>query len=331
MNAAATPAASAEDKPPAPHHPYRGYLYIAASAVFWGISATLGRAAFTGRLLPNSDIRRVDPLILSQARTTFSFIAVLLFLLPGRGWNRLRLPLADVGRLFLLGLAGVAASNYFYYLAIQRTNVATAIIVQYTAPVWVLVYMAARGIEKPTPSKITAVVLAITGIAMVIGLFGQGRPQLDPIGVTAALIAAFSFAYYNIGGHSVLARYDHWTVLLYVTMSASAFWIVINPPTKIAAAHYSATTWLFLAGFSMVSVLLPFSFYFAGLQHLEPTKAIIASCLEPVFSILIAAVALKEAVNTLQGVGVAMVLGAILVVQRPARGQPVPPLAGPVD
>jgi drug/metabolite transporter (DMT)-like permease len=149
--------------------------------------------------------------------------------------------------------------------------------------------------------------------------------------VSAALIAAFSFAYYNIGGHSVLARYDHWTVLLYVTMSASAFWIVINPPNKIAAAHYSATAGLFLAMFSMLSVLIPFSFYFAGLQHLDPTKAIVASCLEPVFSILIAAVALKEVVKPLQALGVAMVLGAILVVQRPARGQPPQPLAGPVD
>jgi drug/metabolite transporter, DME family len=315
-------------------HPYRGYFYIAMSAVFWGISATLGRAAFTGRLLPGSDIRNVNPLILSQARTTFSFLAVLLFLLPARGWQRLRVPLADLGRLLFLGLAGVAASNYFYYLAIQRTNVATAIIVQYTAPVWVLVYMAARGLEKATVSKITAVALAITGIALVIGLFGGlsgNAPHLDALGVTAALIAAFSFAYYNIAGHSVLARYDPWIVLLYVTLSASAFWLVINPPNKIAAAHYSATTWMFLVVFSMVSVLIPFSFYFAGLQHLEPTKAIIASCLEPVFTILIAAVALKEVVRPLQAVGVGMVLGAILVVQRPARGQPAPPAAGPVD
>ena len=324
-------AAGTESRPPEQQHSYRGYFYIATAAVFWGISATLGRAAFTGRLLPGSDIRSVNPLILSQARTTFSFLAVLLVLFPSRGWERLRLPLADVGRLLMLGLAGVAASNYFYYLAIQRTNVATAIIVQYTAPVWVLVFMAARGIERPTVSKTTAVFLAITGIALVIGLFGQGRPHLDPIGVGAALIAAFSFAYYNIGGHSVLARYDRWTVLLYTTMAASAFWMVVNPPNKIAAAHYSATTWMFLATFSMLSVLLPFAFYFAGLQHLEPTKAIVASCLEPVFSILIAAVALKEVVKPLQGLGVAMVLGAILVVQRPARGQPVPPLAGPVD
>ncbi len=313
------------------HHSYRGYFYIAASAVFWGISATLGRAAFTGRLLPNSGIRSVNPLILSQARTTFSFLAVLLVLLPMRGWKRLRLPLLDVGRLFMLGLGGVAVSNYFYYVAIQRTNVATAIIVQYTAPVWVLVYMAARGLEKPTLAKITAVFLAVTGIALVIGLFGQGRPHLDFLGVVAALIAAFSFAYYNIGGHSVLARYDRWTVLLYTTLAAAAFWIVINPPNKIAAAHYSATTWLFLVVFSMLSVLLPFSFYFAGLQYLEPTKAIVASCLEPVFTILIAAIALKEVVKPLQGLGVALVLGAILVVQRPTRGRPVPPLAGPVD
>jgi DME family drug/metabolite transporter len=332
MNAAASAAAPESGVAERPHA-YRGYFYIAAAAVFWGISATLGRAAFTGRLLPGSDIRRLNPLILSQARTTFSFLAVLLVLLPRRGWNwkSLRLPLADVGRLLMLGLAGVAASNYFYYLAIQRTNVATAIIVQYTAPVWVLVYMAVRGSEKPTVSKTSAVILAITGIALVIGLFGQGSPHLDPVGVGAALIAAFSFAYYNIGGHSVLARYDHWTVLLYVTMAASAFWMVVNPPNKIVEAHYSATTWLFLAVFSMLSVLLPFACYFAGLQYLSPTKAIVASCLEPVASILIAAVALKEVVRPLQGLGVALVLGAILVVQRPARGQPPPPLAGPVD
>ena len=331
MKAAAGAASTAEARRPEAHHPYRGYVYIAAAAVFWGISATLGRAAFTGRLLPGSGIPSVNPLILSQARTTFSFLAVLLVLFPRRGWKQLRLPLADLGRLVLLGLAGIAASNYFYYLAIQRTNVATAIIVQYTAPVWVLVYMAIRGQEKPTLSKTTAVFLAIVGIALVIGLFGQGKPHLDAVGVTAALIAAFAFAYYNIGGHSVLARYDRWTVLLYTTMAASAFWMVVNPPSRIAAADYSATTWLFLAVFSMLSVLLPFAFYFAGLQHLQPTKAIVASCLEPVASILIAALALKEGVKPLQALGIAMVLSAILIVQRPAGGRPVPPVAGPVD
>ena len=191
--------------------------------------------------------------------------------------------------------------------------------------------MVMRRIERPSWSKMGSVFLAILGIALVIGLFGQGRLQPDALGVTAGLIAAFSFAFYNIGGHSILARYDRWTVLLYTTLAASLFWIVVNPPNKIVAAHYSPAAWMFLLVFALLSVLVPFAFYFAGLQHLAPTKAIVVSCLEPVFSILIAAIALKEVVRPLQGLGIVMVLGAILMVQRSGSGGAAQPVAGPVD
>jgi len=287
----------------------------------WGVAATLGRAAFTGRLLPKGQtLRPIDPLILSQSRATFSFGILLFALVLLRGWRRLRLPAADVGRMFALGILGVAASNYFYYLAIQRTNVATAIILQYTAPILVLLYTVARGRQRPTLQRVVAVGLAVAGIALVIGIFSSGEFRLDTIGVMAALGAAVSFAIYNIGGHSILARYDRWTVLLYVILGASLFWIVVNPPWKIVAAHYSGGQWLFLVLFSLLSVLAPFSFYFAGLQHLEPTRAIVVSCLEPVFSIVIAAVALGEVMRPLQTVGIVLVLVAIVVVQLPDRG-----------
>jgi len=327
MNAAAGTAANRSK----PHDSRLGYVYIGLAAVLWGISASLGRAAFTDRLLPGSGIRDVSPIVLSQARTSFSFLAVVIALLLSRGWRALLLPGRDLGQLIVLGVAGVAASNYFYYLAIQRTNVATAIIVQYTAPVWVLLYMIARKAERPSLAKMLSVLLAIVGIALVIGLFGgQGRLQLDLLGVVAALLAAFSFSFYNIGGHSLLAKYDRWIVLLFTTFFASLFWMLVNSPAKIAAAHYSASVWVFLVVFAMLSVLLPFSFYFAGLQHLDPTKAIVASCLEPVFTILIAAFALKEAVHPLQGLGILMVLSAILVVQRSTRtGSQLP--VEPVD
>ena len=261
----------------------------------------------------------IDPLILSQTRTTFSLIVLLVALVSLRGWKRLRLPAGDVGRMFALGILGVAASNYLYYLAIQRTNVATAIIVQYTAPVWVLLYTVARGRQKPTAQRVAAVGLAVTGIALVIGTFGAAGFRLDTIGVGAALLAAFSFAFYNLGGHEILARYDRWTVLLYTILSASLFWIVVNPPWKIVAAHYSGAQWLFLLVFSLISVLGPFSLYFAGLQHLEPTRAIVVSCLEPVFSIVLAAITLGEMMRSGQTIGIVLVLVAIVVVQLPDR------------
>lgn len=230
-----------------------------------------------------------------------------------------------------MGVLGVAASNYFYYLAIEKTNVATAIIVQYTAPVWVLLYMVLRGRQKPTLQRLAGVALALAGIAMVLGIFESGGLRLNTVGVMAALFAAFSFAFYNVGGHDILKRYDRWMVLLYTTFTAALFWIVVNPPWKIIATHYSGNQWAFLFLFSMVSMLVPFSFYFAGLQHLEPTRAIIVSCLEPVFSIVIAAIVLGEVLRPLQTVGILMVLAAILVVQISEQNQVAPEIMAPLE
>jgi drug/metabolite transporter, DME family len=300
-------------------HPLRGYFYIASAAFLWGISATLGRAAFTGHLLPGgASLRAIDPLILSQSRASLSLAVLLPVLLARRGASALRVPGRDLLQFFLLGILGVAVSNYFYYLAIQRTNVATAIILQYTAPVWVLLYTAVRGAQRPSLRRSAAVGLAVMGCALAVGFVGS-HFRLDAVGITAALLAAFSFAFYNVGGHRLLARYDRWKVLLWVLLSTSIFWIFVNPPWKIVAAHYGRGQWGFMLVFSLVSVLGPFSCYFAGLQHLEPTRAIVASCLEPVFSIVIAALVLGELLRPLQTVGIVLVLVAIVLIQLPER------------
>ncbi len=303
-------------------NPLRGYFYIASAAFLWGISATLGRAAFTGHLLPGgAALGAIDPLILSQSRATLSLAVLLPVLLIRRGAPALRVPWRDLVQFVILGILGVAVSNYFYYVAIQRTNVATAIILQYTAPVWVLLYTVLRGAQRPSLRRTAAVGLAVIGCAFAVGFVGSGEFRMDKIGVMAAMLAAFSFAFYNVGGHKVLARYDRWKVLLWVLVGTSAFWICVNPPWKIIAAHYGRQQWEFMLVFSLVSVLGPFSCYFAGLQHLEPTRAIVVSCLEPVFSIVIAALVLGELVRPMQTVGIILVLVAIVLIQLPERAR----------
>jgi drug/metabolite transporter, DME family len=149
----------------------------------------------------------------------------------------------------------------------------------------------------------------------------QSAFRLDSYGVIAALLASFSFAFYNVSGHRILARHDRWRVLLWALASASIFWLFLNPPWKVVAAHYTAPQWMFLFVFSIISVLGPFSLYFLGLQHLEPTPAIIVSCLEPVFSILLAALFLGEGVRPIQTLGIVLVLAAIVIVQLPGQGR----------
>jgi len=288
------------------------------------VSASLGRAVFTGKLpLAGEASHPIDPLILSQTRTSFSLLVLLPLLVGRRGWQRIKLPMPDLIHCLILGMLGVAASNYFYYVAIQKTSVAIAIVLQYTAPVWVLLYVVARGQQKLSLQKVAAVLVAVSGISLTIGIIsGKSAAPLrfDSYGLIAAVLASFSFAFYNVGAHGILARHDRWRVLVWTLTSAAVFWLVVNPPWKVVAAHYSAAQWGFLFVFSMISVLGSFSLYFLGLQHLEPTRAIIASCLEPVFSILLAAALLGEGVRSIQTLGIVLVLSAIVIVQLPGRG-----------
>lgn len=307
-------------------HPLRGYLYVAAATLCWGISASLGRAAFTGKVL--GGLRPIDPLILAQARTTIAFFLVTPILWAVRGRASTRLPRREMGQAFLLGVFGLAFSNYAYYLAIQKTTVATAIILQYVAPVWVLLYMLVTRQQRPTVSRISGVMLAVVGCVFAIGVFAgvkhipflavnAGSIKLNTVGVLAAQVAAVAFAFYSVYGRHLLQNYDRWAVLTNSLLGAAIFWIIVNPPWKIVAAHYAPKQYGFMVLFSVTSAAIPFSLYFAGLHHLDATRVIVTAALEPVFSVLIAAIFLGEIVSPVQVGGMAVVLSAILLIQRP--------------
>lgn len=311
-------------------HPFRGYLLIAAATLFWGGSAPLGKAAFTGLF----GDRPLDPLILAQARTSISLLVLFPVILLWKGKAALRISRRDLFYCVLLGILGLAASNYFYYYAIAKTSVATAIILQYVAPIWVLLYMVIRGLQRATGMRVIAVFLAFVGSVLAIGAVAvrSNAPFVELVGIKlhwggvfAAELAGMSFAFYNIVGGALVNRHDRWSVLVYGLASAAAFWLIVNPPWKIYAQHYTSEQWLFLALFSVTSMLLPFSCYFAGLQYLDPTRAIVTSCLEPVFAILFAASFVHEAVTWVQAAGVGIVLLATILVQMPdKRPEPHP-------
>jgi drug/metabolite transporter (DMT)-like permease len=289
---------------------------------------------FTGRFFGGANtLPPIDPLALAQSRTTVALLILTPILLL-RNRPSLRLRSSHLLQFFLLGILGLAASNYFYYLAIEKTTVATAIVLQYVAPVWVLLYMLIRRLQRPTALRISGVVLAVVGCAVAVGEVAARSAfpwltisglRINSVGLIAAELAAVSFAFYNVYGQHLVQTYERWTVLVYSLFGAAVFWIVVNPPWKIAAQHYSGPQWLFMVLFSITSMLIPFSLYFAGLQHLDATRAIVTACLEPVWAILLTAIILGELVSPIQVVGICVVLAATVVIQLPDRNAPAEP------
>jgi len=304
---------------PAPvrRHAVRGYLSIAAAAFCWGGAASLGRAVFTGRMFAH--LPPLGPVIITQTRIGFSFLILTPIVLWLGGRSALALPKREILRSLLLGIFGMSMANFLYYLAIAKTTVATAIILFYTAPVWVLLYLLARGKQKATVRRVSAVAAAVVGCGLAIGIGGPAHLRLNGLGVAAGMLGACAFAFYNVYGHGVLAQNERWRVLVYAFFGATVFWMAVNPPWVIAAAHYSAGQWGFMVVFAVISILLPFSFYFIGLQHLDATRAVVTSCLQPVFAILFAAAFIAESLRWLQAVGIVIVLAASIAIQVPEK------------
>jgi drug/metabolite transporter (DMT)-like permease len=231
----------------------------------------------------------------------------------------LKFKIKDIPLFLIAGILGVAGSNYFYYAAIKETNVSTSILLQYTAPIMVMLYAAVVQKEKITFFKISALVLSVVGIFLAIGAYDSNVLKGTTYGITLALIAAVSFSIFNISGKTLTRRYNVWTGLIYLFGSAALFWSFINTPLDIIEARYSAEDWGIFAFVSVISILLPYSFYYYGLHHIQSSKAIIVSTLEPVVAIISEWFFLSGTMGLVQVIGALLVLTAIILLQQTSK------------
>jgi drug/metabolite transporter (DMT)-like permease len=298
-----------------------GYLFIAAAAFCYGASATAGKAVFNGaRWVRGAGI---DPLILSQTRSTFAVLVLFPIALLRGGRATLTTSRTTMFKCAAMGVFGICGANFFYYYAIAKSTVATAITVQYTAPVWVYAYMLSAGKDRFSWIRSLAVVLAFIGCGLVALTGPQAQLRFSAIGIVAAFGAAISYSFYNVIGADLLKTASRWVVIFYALLFASVFWLVVNPPWRVAAHHYSSREWLFLFGFAMLSMLLPLALYLGGLRLLDPTSAIVTSCLEPVFASVLAATFVAEHLSGWQVVGIALVLSQSVMIQLPGSASHV--------
>ena len=194
----------------------RGYVMILGSAVFWGMSATAAKALFNQQL---------DTVLVVQARVTVSTALLLVFYLIFRR-DFLRIDPRELWKFALLGCIGVAGTNYTYYFTIKETTVATAILIQYTAPLLVMLYAVWSGEERFTGAKVIAVVLSLGGCFLAVGAYDREVLRITPLGLLTGIGSIFGFAFLTIFTRSVLKTHGVWTSTFYAMLFASLFWAV---------------------------------------------------------------------------------------------------------
>jgi drug/metabolite transporter (DMT)-like permease len=97
-------------------------------------------------------------------------------------------------RVLGMGLVGVAFTQAAYFAAIQRIPVATALLIEYLAPLLLVAFAWATTRRMPRATVLLGSVLAVGGLVLVIG---PGALQaVDPIGLAIAFSAAIGCAAY---------------------------------------------------------------------------------------------------------------------------------------
>lgn len=283
----------------------KGYILILIATLFWGIAATIAKFLFEFE---------INPLDLVQTRVTFSAVIMTgYFFLFKRRF--LVVDFEDIYMFVLLGLIGIAGSNFTYYFTIQNTNVATAILLQYMAPLLVFFYAAISKSESLNFFKLLAGVISIGGCYLVVAGKDFSLITISQLGLLSGIASAFCWAFANVYLRLILKKYPVWTTLVYSFIVASIFWLVINPPWNYIKNNYSGNIWIIFFVFAVISVLIPHTLYFNGLRYITPSRAIITATFEPIVAILSAYFLLQDYLNWIQIIGAVLVISAILILQ----------------
>ncbi|MDQ3956987.1 MAG: DMT family transporter [Actinomycetota bacterium] len=284
-----------------------GLLAIVAAAACWGIAATVAKD-----LLDSG----VDALELAQAR---SYVAAVGFsLLPGAWAGGLRTARASAPVLIGLGLS-IPAVNSVYYLAIQRLDVAVALVLQYSAPVLVVAFTAVRSRRFPPPLLVWTLAAAVVGVVFVSELPAGDIGKLDGLGLTLGLMAAVFFSAYTLLNEEAAARLGPVPAMARAFVVAAAFWLIYQVPLGFPDALVAPENVWRVLFIGVGGTFVPFLLFIWGVARVKSEKAAIAATIEPPLAGAIAWVWLGETLSAMQIAGGVLILVAVGALQLERR------------
>ena len=287
-----------------------GLLAVIGAAACWGIAAAVAKGLFEAG---------VDPIELAQAR---SYVAAVGFsLLPGAWRGGIRLDRRSAPVLVGLGLA-IPAVNAVYYLAIQRLDVAVALVLQYSAPVLVVAWTAIGTRKLPRPLLLVTLFAAVVGVVFAAELPAGDIGSLDGIGLMLGLAAALFFATYTLLNEASGTYFGPVPAMARSFAVAAAFWLVYQIPRGFPEDLVDPDNVMRVLFIGIGGTLVPFLLFIWGVSKIKSEKAAIAATIEPPLAGVIAWVWLGETLSGMQVGGGILILAAVVALQL-ERARPV--------
>ena len=284
----------------------RALIYIILAGALWGTSGV-----FVHFLAPYG----ITSVQMTAVRGTVSFLCLAGYaLMKDRTLFR-----ASRRELLLYACMGAAifATATLYYTAMQLTSVATAVVLMYTAPIYVMIFSVLFLGESLSRGKMASVALMLVGCCLVSGIIGGLK--FDLIGILLGVFTGIMYAVYNIvtkvamkqGGRPVSA-----TTYSFLTMGAIAIPFCGPGALVSAASQEPLVTVPLLIGLGIVTCVMPYFLYTLSMRHLSAGTATSLGIVEPMAATLYSVAFLKESIDVFQIIGIVLILLAVVFLSK---------------
>ncbi|MBM10366.1 MAG: hypothetical protein CMF69_12525 [Magnetovibrio sp.] len=256
-----------------------------------------------------------DPFTLVAARAAVSFLIACLFIQTSQ--KQIRFPIGNL-ILILAFSTGQLMINFGYMTSIIYIPVSFAVIIFYTFPVLVLFVEALIVCRVPKPVETISFVTAFVGLSLALA---PSFDSLDWRGVTSASIASVGGVIVMSTGSRAAQRLG--TVNTFFHMQLIAFFVTLivmlgaGGPTlpKVEIGWWSL-------GIACLCYTIGILTQIIAVKMVDPASASLVYNLEPLLTLALAAWILTDTLTSIQYIGSALILAAILVAGRLATSPP---------
>ena len=268
----------------------------------------------------------MDAFRLTQIRSTGAGLILLAFAII-KGKDQLRARKEEIKDLILFGIIGVAAVTSFYFFAIKYLFVSVALIIEFTASIWIALYIKFVKKKHISPIMWLGIACAFFGLILVSQIWSGST--LHPLGVAVAFADAFALSYYFITAERLTQTRSSLSLMTWGIGVAAIFWAIILPwwsfPFEYLTDSYSlsgnlsgynAPGWALLLWIIIIGTVIPYLLTVTGIRELSAGTSSVIGMIEPIFAGVIAWIILNEALSGIQLVGCAVVLFGIYLADK---------------
>lgn len=282
------------------------FFYIALAGVLWGTSGI-----FSYWLTPFG----FKPVQMTTMRGFVSMVLIVPFILF-KNPKLLKVPKKEI--FFIIGSGvGLFLTAYTYYASMAASSVSTAVILMYTAPVFVLIYSVMFLGEKLNTVKSISVFLMILGCALVSGIVGGMKFSLA--GILFGIAAGISYSAYNIFTKILtMHKVDTLTVTSYNFIIMSIIGLAVSNPIEIVTITSKQPLSIIplIVGIGVFTCVLPYVFYTMGLKDVPAGTATALGIIEPLSATVFSVAFLGENLTAPLVIGMVLILGAVFALAR---------------